>query len=164
VSGTAEGLARRYFDAIGRRDLDAAVACWRPGAIDRLVPVGELRAPEGLREYFGELFRAMPDLAYELLDAVTEGDRVAVRWRATGTFDGGPYQGIEPNGARIDIEGADLMRIEDGLIARNDSYWDDSAIARQLGLLPARGGGGERALLAVFNAKTAALRWLRGIG
>ena len=46
------------------------------------------------------------------------------------------------------------MRVEDGLIVRNDSYWDDSSIARQLGLLPAKGSRPERALKGLLNVKT----------
>lgn len=161
MTAGAEEVARRYFAAIARRDLDEAVSCWRPGAIDRLAPVGELRAPDGLREYFGALFRAMPDFAYELLDVVADGEIVAVRWRTTGTFSGDPYQGLRATGRRVVGEGADVLRVEGGLITRNDSYWDDSDVARQLGLLPPRGSRAERALLALFNAKTAASLVLR---
>jgi hypothetical protein len=79
---------------------------------------------------------------------------VGVRWRAGGTFTGGPLQGVRATGTRIEIEGADIVRVEDGLIRRLDSYWDDAALARQLGLLPAKGSRPERALTAIFNART----------
>jgi ketosteroid isomerase-like protein len=36
MASTAE-IAKRYFAALSAHDLDAATACWRPGAIDRLV-------------------------------------------------------------------------------------------------------------------------------
>lgn len=85
VTEDAPSVARRYFDAIGRRDLDAALACWKPGGVDRLVPLGNFRAPDGMRAYFEDLFAAFPDFHYELLDLVAEGDRVTVRWRAGGT-------------------------------------------------------------------------------
>lgn len=154
TAGQPAAVARRYFDAIGRRDLDAALACWAPGAIDHLAPVGELRAPEGMRAYFEELFAAMPDFHYEVVELVAEADRVAVHWRAGGTFAGRPFQRIRANGARIAAEGLDLVLVVDGLIARNDSFWDDSAVARQIGLLPPRDGIGERALKALFNLRS----------
>jgi steroid delta-isomerase-like uncharacterized protein len=158
TSTQASDLARRYFAAIGRRDLDAALACWAPGAIDYLAPVGELRAPDGMRSYFEELFAAMPDFHYEVVDLVAEGDRVAVHWRAGGTFTGRPFQRIRANGARIAAEGLDLVRVVDGLIVRNDSFWDDSAVARQIGLLPRRDSVGERAFKALFNARSRVAR------
>lgn len=147
-------VARRYFDAIGRRDLDAALKCWAPGGIDYLAPVGELRAPDGMRTYFEELFAAMPDFQYEVLALVADGDHVVVHWRASGTFTGRPFQRIRANGARLEAAGLDLVRVADGLIERNDSFWDDAAVARQIGLMPARDGAAERGLKALFNTRT----------
>ena len=54
------------------------MACWAPGGIDHLAPVGELRVPDELRAYFGELFAAMPDFKYEVLNLFEQGDQVAV--------------------------------------------------------------------------------------
>ncbi len=90
-------IAKRYFEALGAHDLDAAVACWTPGGIDRLVGQEDLVAPEGVRQYFGELFEAFPDFSFEILDTTTYRNRSAVRWRARGTFAGpGTLSGIHP--------------------------------------------------------------------
>lgn len=151
---SAADVARRYFTAIASQDLDAALACWAPGGIDNLAPVGELRVPDELRAYFEELFAAVPDFQYEVTELIAEGDVVAVHWRATGTFNGTPLQGIRANGARLETVGADLLRIEDGLIGRLDSYWDDAGVARQIGILPARGSRQEQALTGLFNVRT----------
>ena len=98
--------ARRYFAALADHDLDAAVACWRPGGIDRFVGAQELVAPDGVRQYFTELFAAFPDFRFEIVDLTTALGRTAVRWRARGTFAGpGTFQGFVANYARIDIEG-----------------------------------------------------------
>ena len=151
---SAEAVARRYFDALARRDLDAAEACWQPGSVSAVGPVGDLTVPDQWRAYFEELFAAMPDFAYEVTSLIEQGDRVAVHWRANGHFTGRPYAGINANGSTISTEGADLIQVEDGLIRRLDSYWDDSAIARQIGVLPARKSAQERLLLGLFNTKT----------
>ena len=130
------------------------MACWAPGGIDHLAPVGELRVPDEWLAYFAELFAAMPDFEYVVLNLFEQGDQVAVHWRASGHFSGKPYQGIRANGTHVTTEGADLIKVEDGLIKRLDSYWDDAAIARQIGVLPARKSVQERALVGVFNGKT----------
>jgi steroid delta-isomerase-like uncharacterized protein len=154
VTTDGAAVARRYFDAIARRDLDAAASCWAPCGIDHLAPVGELRVPEEWRAYFSALFAAAPDFRYEVLDVLEDENRVAVRWRAGGTFERGVFQGIRANGSRIEAEGLDLVRTADGLIERIDSYWDDAAVARSIGVLPPSGSRRERALLALFNART----------
>ena len=154
VETSAVGVVRRYFEAVARHDLDAAMECWAPGAIDNLDPVGELRVPEELRAYFEELFASMPDFQYEVLDLFEAGNKIATHWRATGSFSGGPYQGMRPNGAKISVNGADLVQVENGLIKRLDSYWDDSAIARQLGVLPPKKSRRERMFIRLFNLQT----------
>jgi glyoxylase-like metal-dependent hydrolase (beta-lactamase superfamily II)/predicted ester cyclase len=156
-------VARSYFDALARHDLDAAVACWRQGGVDRLVGQVELIAPEGIRGYFGELFAAFPDFSFEILDATTHRERCAVRWQAKGTFVGpGHFQGFAPNGAALAIEGCDVVEVVDGLIVRNHVYMDGADIARQLGVLPPAGSKADRRLTTLANLRTAVQRVLSG--
>jgi hypothetical protein len=71
-----------------------------------------------------------------------------------GTFDGGPFQGIEPTGRVIEIRGIDVMEFEDSLLRYNTVYYDGLSFARQVGLLPAAGSRADRGMLAAFNATT----------
>ena len=150
-----EEVARRYFDALNKHDLDAAEACWAPGSVNHLAPHGEFQVPAETRPFFEELFAAVPDYTYELLDVLAAEGRVTVRWRATGRFGGRPLRGLRANGTRLDFEGVDILRIENGLICGNDAYWDEAESARAIGLLPATGSRMERALFALFNARVA---------
>ena len=86
----------------------------------------------------------MPDMRFEVLDVVAARNQAAVRWHATGTFCGGPFQGIEPTGARVELEGIDLLTIEDGKIVRNDAYYDSGAV-RARGRPAAASGERDRA-------------------
>jgi hydroxyacylglutathione hydrolase len=147
-------VARTYFDALAARDLDAMVACWAPGGINKLAPIGTLSVPDEMRQFFSELFAALPDMKFEVLDLVAARNQAAVRWHSTGTFCGGPFQGIEPTGARVDLEGLDLLTIEHGLIQRNDAYYDGTQFARQIGLLPPQESAAERGMTNAFNART----------
>lgn len=157
----------RYFDALARHDLDAAVACWRPGGLDRMVGQGEdpLVAPHGIREYFGALFAAFPDFAFEPLETTTEDARTTVRWRATATFAGpGSFQGFEPNGARVTLEGCDCFTVgADGLIEQNHAYVDSGDVARQLGLLPAPDSPAGVRLTKLVNIRTKVRDRIHGV-
>jgi predicted ester cyclase len=159
---TAREIVSEYFDALRDQDLDRATATWKPGAPDRMYGFGDLIAPEGIREYFGTIFAAVPDWRFEVLDMVAEGDQVAVRWRAAGTFSGtGKFQGLAPNGRPIDLEGADVLTVEDGKIVSNHAYTNGVVFAQQVGALPPSGSAQERAMAAVFNAKTALAKRLK---
>jgi steroid delta-isomerase-like uncharacterized protein len=153
----AKQVATAYFDAIAARDLDAMVACWAPGSHDILYGMADLTVPAGLRDYFGSLFAAFPDFAMRVVDMVAYGDKAAVRWHATGTFSGpGKFEGLAPTGAAIELEGLDLLTVEDGLITANHAYTNAAEMGRQLGAMPPAGSLGERAMLSAVNARTAA--------
>jgi glyoxylase-like metal-dependent hydrolase (beta-lactamase superfamily II) len=77
----------------------------------------------------------------------------------TGTFAGpGAWQGLEPTGARLELEGCDVVQVAGGEIVGNEAYVDGMTIARQLGVLPPRESGQERALTALTNARTRFVR------
>jgi hydroxyacylglutathione hydrolase len=163
VTSSSPTAARRYFDALAAHDLDAALACWRDGGIDRLVGQQDLVAPDGIRKYFSELFEAFPDFTLEVVDEVADNGRTAVRWRASGTFAGtGTFQGFRANGAKIAIEGCDVVAESGDLIDRNDAYIDTGDIARQLGMLPAAGSAAEARLTRLANIRTKISTWIHG--
>jgi predicted ester cyclase len=153
---TAE-VARSYFEAADRHDLDAMEAHYEPGGGGRIHGLVDLRVGGNYREWFGNLFRAFPDLKFEILDVVAEGEKAAVHYRLTGTFDGDArFEGMEPNGASADIQGCDLLTIRDGRIVDNQAFTSGTEIARQLGALPPQGSFGERAMTGALNLKTRA--------
>lgn len=152
---SASEIVKRYFTALSDHDLDAAVACWAPGATDHLVGQAELIAPEGIRAYFASLFEAFPDFRFQVTDTTTSRNRVALRWRASGTFAGpGTFQGFQPNGARFEISGCDVATVSDEKIQHNEGYVDSAALARQLGFLPQAGSPAEARLARLANLRT----------
>jgi steroid delta-isomerase-like uncharacterized protein len=162
----SEDVARRYFEAVAARDLDAALALWAPGGVERIVGQREITAPDGIRELQNELNGAFPDLTWEVLDVIGNQTRVAVRWRARGTFAGpGSFQGFVANGAHLEMEGCDVLTINaEDKIERLDAYLDSGDVARQLGVLPPAGSRAEQNLTRLANVKTRALGWIQGGG
>ncbi len=156
-----EAVARSYFDAVTRRDVEAMAACWEPGSLDVLHGVAELSVPADLKAWFSALFASFPDFTFEVLDVLAAGEKAAVRWRATGTFDGSArFQGLLPNGSAVDIQGCDVLTVQGGKVVRNDAYTNSVELLRQLGALPPDGSSQEKALAALLNLKTKVLRKL----
>ncbi len=155
-------VAREYFEAVTKRDIEAMAACWEPGAPDVIHGVVEMKVPEDLHAWFGSLFAAFPDFTFEVLDIVASGERAAVRWHATGAFDGSaPFEGLNPNGARVDVQGCDVLTVREGRIVRNDAFMNGAEMARQLGVLPPAGSPAERAMTGALNLKTRLLKQFR---
>ena len=161
---SAKQVANAYFEAIAARDVDAMTEQWANGGIDHFYGMEDLVAPDGVKRFFTEMFRAIPDFSMSVTDMVAYGDKAAVRWCATGNFNGeGKFQNIAPTGAHVEIEGLDLLTISDGLIQENFAYTNGMEMARQMGVLPPLGSPGEKAMMAATNAKTAAAKRLRKI-
>lgn len=151
-------IARAYFTALGEHDLDAAEALWRPGSIDRIPGMVEFPVPgPEFRAWFGSLFQAAPDFSFEILSITAQKNTAATRYIVRATFDGtGRFEGLVPNGARVELEGCDLTVVEDGLIVANHGYLNGAEMARQLGALPPQGSLAERGMTGALNAKVAA--------
>ncbi len=156
ISGSkAEAVARRYFAAIDARDLELGVSLWAEGGRENVRGQVDVLAPDGVREFIGELIGAVPDLNMEVVSTTSEGERCGVQWRLTGTFAGpGGFGGVAPTGAPIELEGFDLITVRDGLIVGNDAFTDSMTFARQIGLMPPQGSTAEARMTQAFNAKT----------
>jgi steroid delta-isomerase-like uncharacterized protein len=158
---TAE-VARSYFEAVRRRDVEAMESHYVKGPIGRIHGLVDLEVGGNYRAWFESLFRAFPDWKFEILDIVAEGDRAAVEWRATGTFSGDArFEGMEPNGAKVEVQGCDVVTIRDGKLVDNQAYTSGTEIARQLGVLPPQGSVAERGMTGALNLKTRATKLLR---
>ena len=147
-------VAHAIFDALSKKDLDTFVEFLTEETVDNFVAIGEIRGKVAIREFFDELFAAFPDFEMTVERIVGDRHTAVVQWRATGTFHGGKFQGIEPTRKRVDIQGADVLEITDGHVVRNTIYYDGASLARQIGLLPRPGSGTDKAMLTVFNAVT----------
>jgi steroid delta-isomerase-like uncharacterized protein len=129
-----KALVTRYYDEVlNQRNLTALddllapnFASWLPGG-----------AKVGRAEYRDAVLashQAFPDLVVEVLDQLAEGDKVATRWRASGTHRG-PFAGIPATGRPVTITAIHLHRVTD---AKLIEHWEEInlfRLMRQLGAL-----------------------------
>ena len=149
-----EGHIRSYYDALATRDVSGAGGHWSDDGVDDMVPNQVLRGRAAIETFYSELFAAAPDAQFSLTRLVTGEREAAAEWRLHGTFDGAAFQGLEPTGKPFEIRGVDYFVVEDGKIASNTGYYDGAEFARQIGMLPPRDSGAERAMTSAFNAVT----------
>jgi len=129
-------VVRRAMSLANSRDPDAAGECMAADVRRNGAPTD--RDAERMRDEF--LGSAFPDLEYTEQDMVAEGDRVALRWRMTGTHTGelaGPTMTLPPFGRRLDIVDTSFYRLQDGLIHEVWETLDLMDFRRQLGALDA---------------------------
>jgi predicted ester cyclase len=117
-------VARTGLEQVcARGDMQLAPSCYADDFVDHVGRL-EYRGLEGV-ERSTSLYRALiDDLAFEVLDQVAEGDRVASRFALTGSN----------RGRRLRLEGMTLSRLRDGRIVEDWSGFDSLELLRQLGL------------------------------
>ena len=156
-----EQRARWVFGLLAQRDLSRAEEIWAREAVDHFLPVGDAVGREGIVEFFEQMFAALPDFNVEVERVVVAEPYLVVQWTGTGTFTGTKFEGVRATGRPVKFRGCDMVEVDaDGLVVENTIYWDGAEFARQIGMLPAQGSPGDRALIAVFNALT----WVRTFG
>ena len=95
----------------------------------------------GCPAFYRAFMNGFPDLHITIEDVVEEGDRVAVRWRATGTLTGEGF-GVPPTGKRMDTGGQTILHLHNGRIAEAWNNFDFFGMHRQLGTLSSVASGG----------------------
>jgi predicted ester cyclase len=161
-TATPADVARSYFEAVGRQDLDAMEAHYDPSGEGPIHGLVHLKQGDNYRPWFENLFRAFPDWKFEVLHLIANEEMAAVEWRASATFNGSAkFEGMDPNGAKLDVQGCDVVTVRDGRIVHLDAYSSGTEIARQLGALPPQGSAAERGMTAALNLKTRAVKALR---
>lgn len=156
-----ERIARGYFERVAARDPDGMMEFWVPGKGADIHGLVKLVAPDSYRAWFQNLFAAIPDMRFEVLEVIADEGKASVRWRAAGKFDGtAKLEGFDPNGADIEMTGVDVVTIEDGKLVDIQAYTNGMSLARQIGAMPPQGSAAERAMAGAFNLKTRAAKAL----
>ena len=135
----ASQLYQRWMD-MWNGDFDAAEEIFVDDCVAHPAPQGTgeplvFRGPGEMRR-FVEMGRAIfRDVTFRTVDdPIVEGNRLACRWVAEGTFSGGmPGATAEP-GTPITFRGIDVWRIESGKVVE---YWvssDGLHLMAQLGI------------------------------
>ena len=106
---------------------------------------GELAGREALRQAVLGLRAAIPDWTETLEAVLAEGDLVAYRWTARGTYRG-PLPGLPPPaGQSILLTGQAVHRIAGGRVAETWSVFDLTSLLIQLGAMPVQASPGPSA-------------------
>jgi steroid delta-isomerase-like uncharacterized protein len=125
-------LARRFFEEIWNQGDESAIDCYIPVDAKGNDPdFGSGR--EGFKAQWRKWRDAFPDLRFEIVDLVAEGEKVLTRWVLTGTHQG-EFLGIPATGRPIRVAGMSLDRIEDGLVVEGFDGWDALGLRQQLGV------------------------------
>lgn len=148
-----DDLIRTYDERLNAHDVEGVLELCTDD-VTLIWPIDVFEGKAEMRGALEQLFRAFPDFKRENDTVFATGDHAALEFRASGTFEGGPFGGYEPTGRGGSLHGAELVTVRDGALARIRVYYDQMEFAREVGLLPEEGSPGERAMAGMINAVT----------
>jgi steroid delta-isomerase-like uncharacterized protein len=132
-------LLDRYVEVYNAGDLDGVMELYADDAV-QLMPDGTFEGRSAIRDRLAKELDAFSDLAHRVVSYVEEGDAFADEWVFVGTHTGPLVlpDGTElpPTGKRVEMPGMELVKMRDGKIVLDNLYYDNLAVASQLGLLP----------------------------
>ena len=124
---------RIWFEGLNRGDVSAADAAFAPDCVIHITGVPDpIRGVGAWKDFMAVIVTAFPDLHFTIEDQVVQGDRVAFRWRATGTHKG-PLGAAPATGKSVAIEGIIIDRVVDRKVQERWEQWDQSLMLQQLG-------------------------------
>lgn len=127
-----------YEDVFNNGDHGAISTLYADDVVAHDPSYGPMKGTDKLRTLLEGYREAMPDHKYEVIDIISEGDKVAVHWRVRGTFTGS-LMGHKATHQTMDVSGLSFMRIADNKVVEIWQHWDERGFYNQLGLpLPTR--------------------------
>ena len=88
--------------------------------------------------YHQRFVTALPNIHFEVLHVLAEGDHILIHWTGSGTHEERlatvTGETIPPTRRSARVSGALLTEVRDGKIVREWSYWDQLSLLAQLGI------------------------------
>jgi steroid delta-isomerase-like uncharacterized protein len=126
-------------------DLDTVRACYSPDVVVNTPDAGTLHGADAFIGWMRQFNQAFPDVRYEASRQLEDGSCAMDEGIAVGTHSGplalADGRSIPPSGKQLRLRSCDVVQVEAGVIARHDFYFDQLALAAQLGLLKELVGG-----------------------
>ncbi|HXD58163.1 MAG TPA: ester cyclase [Thermoleophilaceae bacterium] len=146
---TLDELAAAWRDAWASPDGGFEHSCTPDVRYEDPVAIEPLEGVDALEGHAALVRSAFPDLSVEASGtAIGDESLACIPWRAVGTHKG-ELGGLPATNAFVILQGVHYVELHHGAIRRARGFFDVYGAAMQLGLLPAHGSMGEKALLLI---------------
>ena len=127
MSLSIEDLAGQYHQGWVDRDPDVIAALHTEDSTFHMHGVADPALGRGpVRDLVASLLTLVPDLHFEAKRVYLGADHIVFEYDMSGTTGGTSFM----------CDGADVIAVTDGLVARKDTYLDLVALVDQIGALP----------------------------
>lgn len=133
TSNAALELIDRHFAAENAHDIEATLATYTDDILwdDVTHPRSPFRGKQAVAEAYGGILQAIPDLELRSVLRFACGDHVVDESILTGHVIG-EFAGVRGHGAPVRFRLLHVFDIRDGLICRENAWFDSAAVVRQV--------------------------------
>ena len=126
-------IIKRTVDLINQQKLSQLAELTHPNfkRHDLAGALPEVSGVDGPVNLVQMVLRGIPDIHYEIMQVVAKDDRVVVHLRGTGTHRG-EFLGVAGTGKRIEWNGINIYRFEDGKVIKTWQLLDVWGLMRQM--------------------------------
>lgn len=127
-------LLKRWFEQVWNHKSEAAIdEMFSPQGKSHGFPEADsvLVGPEAFKAIHRNFCGAFPDLHIDVEDIIAEGDRVAVRWRASMTHSG-DHLGFPSTGKKATLSGSSFLIVKDNQVIEGWNQMDMQSLMQKL--------------------------------
>jgi len=134
MSEKHEAIARRVIEEVWNKGkLDAIAELFTPDYVNH-DPVNRTKGLEAYKDFVKKYRDAFPDCRLEIDEVFSAGERVAVRWRYSGTHKG-QLEGMPPTGRHVTGTGISIDHFSGERIREAFTDWDALGLMQQIGVV-----------------------------
>lgn len=141
ASDSKTKVRRIVMEAFSEGRVEVLDEVLAPDFVNHAGPPGLDRGIEGVKMVIRNERAGFPDLQYEVLQEIEDGDLVVQHCRVTGTHLGSIF-GVAPTGRRVAWNEMHIGRMADGLVAEHWACNDMHSVWVQIGRVPPPAGPG----------------------
>ena len=134
-----KAIVHRMYDTLNKQDLASRLALMDELVADDFVEHTEkLQGREAFKQFHTQFSKGFSDIDRTIEDIITEGDKVWIHFKVTGTHTGEwAIFGITlpPTGKKVTYTGVGIWRIVDGKVVERKSVRDMLDFLKQLGVI-----------------------------
>ena len=137
--GANRELLERYVERYNAGDLDGVMDLYAEDAVQNM-PDGTFEGRNTIRERLAQELNGFTEVNHTVRSFIEEGDAFADEWTFAGThtrpFPLPDGTDLPPTGKRVEVAGMEFVQVRDGKVVINTLYYDNLAVAVQLGVVP----------------------------
>ena len=126
-------VVKKYHEVWSKGNRTALDSILAPDFVCHFVTDIEWKGIDGANKSITSHRKSFPDWNEEIVDMISEGDKVVTRYKSTGT-QMGAFNGLDSTGKKVTIYETSIYRVSNGKIAEQWGFPDALSLDNQLGI------------------------------